>query len=43
MYSLQQAVRLTDPGCFLIILESNEVHGEGFHPLALGQKPISKH
>ncbi|MEY8426628.1 YitT family protein [Lachnospiraceae bacterium 46-15] len=43
MYSLQQAVRLADPGCFLIILESNEVHGEGFHPLVLGQKPGSGH
>lgn len=38
MYLLQQAVRLADPECFLIILESNEVHGEGFHPLVIGQK-----
>lgn len=38
MYPLQQAVRLADPECFLIILESNEVHGEGFHPLVIGQK-----
>lgn len=38
MYPLQQAVRLADPECFLIILESNEVHGEGFHPLMIGQK-----
>lgn len=41
MYSLQQAVRLADPECFLIILESSEVHGQGFHPLALGQKQQS--
>ena len=38
MYALQQAVRLADPECFLIILESSEVHGEGFHPLVIGQK-----
>lgn len=38
MYPLQQAVRSADPECFLIILESSEVHGEGFHPLILGQK-----
>jgi len=42
MYPLQQAVRLTDPECFLIILESNEVHGEGFHPLVIGQKKAGK-
>lgn len=42
MYPLQQAVRLADPECFLIILESNEVHGEGFHPLVIGQKKPGK-
>lgn len=42
MYPLQQAVRLADPECFLIILESNEVHGEGFHPLVIGQKKPAK-
>lgn len=38
MYPLQRAVRQADPECFLIILESSEVHGEGFYPLMLGEK-----
>lgn len=38
MYPLQQAVRSADPESFLIILESSEVHGEGFHPIMIGQK-----
>ncbi len=38
MYLVQKAVQAADPDCFLVILESNEVHGEGFHPLLLGEK-----
>lgn len=38
MYQLQTAVKEADPGSFLIILESNEVHGEGFHMLKIGEK-----
>lgn len=30
MYQLEQAVKHADPNCFIIILESNEVLGEGF-------------
>jgi len=30
MYLLEQAVKHSDPDCFIIILESNEVLGEGF-------------
>ena len=30
MYPLKNAVKKTDPNCFFIILESNEVIGEGF-------------
>ncbi|WP_157668659.1 YitT family protein [Lachnoclostridium phytofermentans] len=30
MYQLEQAVKHADPECFIIILESNEVLGEGF-------------
>lgn len=30
MYQLEQAVKKADPDCFIIILESNEVLGEGF-------------
>lgn len=32
MYQVQRTVKLIDPPSFLIILESNEVHGEGFQP-----------
>lgn len=37
MHQIQQAVKETDPSAFLIILESNEVHGEGFHVLSIGE------
>lgn len=30
MYQLEQAIKQEDPDCFIIILESNEVLGEGF-------------
>lgn len=36
MYLVQRAVKETDPQAFMIILESNEVHGEGFHTLQIG-------
>lgn len=35
MVLVQQAVREVDDKAFMIILESNEVHGEGFHPIQL--------
>ena len=38
MYFVQKAVKEADPEAFLIVLESNEVHGEGFHPLQLGER-----
>ena len=37
MYMLQKAVKEADPESFSIILESNEVHGEGFHMLQIGE------
>ena len=37
MYTLQKAVKEADPESFSIILESNEVHGEGFHMLQIGE------
>jgi uncharacterized membrane-anchored protein YitT (DUF2179 family) len=37
MYSLQQTVKKTDPRSFIIILESYEVHGEGFSMLQIGE------
>ena len=36
MYLLQRAVKNADPDSFLIIIESNEVHGEGFHMKRIG-------
>ena len=37
MYLLLKAVKEADPESFSIILESNEVHGEGFHMLQIGE------
>lgn len=31
MYQIQKAVKAEDPASFIIILDSKEVHGEGFH------------
>ena len=39
MYRIQQAVKEADPESFFIILESNEVHGEGFHMVKIGEHP----
>lgn len=36
MYLVQRAVKEADPQAFMIILESNEVHGEGFRTLQIG-------
>lgn len=38
MYLVQKAVKEKFPESFIIVLESNEVHGEGFHTLLLGEK-----
>lgn len=38
MYLVQQAVKEADPAAFLIVLESNEVHGEGFRTIQVGEK-----
>ena len=37
MVNVQEAVREVDPAAFMIIMESNEVMGEGFRPLHLGE------
>ena len=37
MYLLGQAIKQVDPDSFMIILESNEVHGEGFRTLQIGE------
>ena len=36
MYGVQQAVKAADPASFMVVLESNEVHGEGFRYLQMG-------
>lgn len=36
MYQVQKTVKETDPQSFLVVLESNEVHGEGFHMVQIG-------
>lgn len=38
MYQVQQAVKETDPQSFLVVLESHEVHGEGFHTVQIGKE-----
>ncbi len=41
MYLVQKEVKAMDPESFIIILESNEVHGEGFKPVVIGEKESS--
>ncbi len=36
MYQVQQAVKGIDPESFMVVLESNEVHGEGFRNIQIG-------
>lgn len=38
MYLVQQAVKEADSASFMIVLESNEVHGEGFRTIQVGEK-----
>jgi len=38
IYLLTQTVKETDPDAFLVILESGEVHGNGFRTLSIGEK-----
>ncbi len=42
MYLVQVAVKFADPNAFLIILESNEVHGEGFRVIQVGERDSSR-
>ena len=37
MYAVEKAIKSVDSGAFTIILESNEVHGEGFRNLRVAQ------
>lgn len=36
MYLVQRAVKEADPDSFMIVIESNEVHGEGFKTVQIG-------
>ena len=38
MHQVQKAVKEADPEAFVIVLESNEVHGEGFKMIQIGEK-----
>ena len=38
MYLIRKAVKAVDPQSFLIVLESREVHGEGFHTIQIGEE-----
>lgn len=38
MIQVQQAVKEADPASFIIVLESHEVHGEGFHMFQIGEE-----
>lgn len=42
MYLVQRAVKGADPASFMIVLESNEVHGEGFHTIQIGESETVK-
>lgn len=37
LYKMEKAIKKVDPGSFIIMLQSNEVHGEGFKRLELGK------
>ena len=38
MYQLEKVIKLTDPDSFMVIWESSEVQGAGFHIISIGQK-----
>lgn len=42
LYEIEQAMKQLDPHCFIIMLQSNEVHGEGFRRLELGKTEDKK-
>lgn len=39
MFPIQKAIAKADPKAFVIVLESHEVHGEGFHMIQFGETP----
>ena len=42
MYQIQHIAKQVDPQSFLIVLESKEVHGEGFQTIQIGQENDSR-
>ena len=41
MFFVQQVVKEVDPAAFTVILESNEVHGEGFKMFQIGEGNVT--
>ena len=37
MYQLKKVIKDTDPASFMVVWESNEVQGEGFRIVSVGQ------
>ena len=42
MFAITREVKLLDPTSFTVILESNEVHGEGFRMLRVAEPESPK-
>ena len=42
LYEIEHAIQKMDPASFIIMLQSNEVHGEGFRQLELGKSENSE-
>ena len=42
MYSVQQTVKEIDPNSFTVVLESSEVHGQGFQMFSIGENNSKK-
>ena len=38
MYQLEKVIKAVDPASFMVIWESNEVQGEGFRIVSVGQE-----
>lgn len=42
LYEIEKAIKKEDPNSFIVMLQSNEVHGEGFRLLELGKNEDKK-
>ncbi|MGN0293923.1 MAG: YitT family protein [Lachnospiraceae bacterium] len=41
LYQIRKTVKKVDPASFIIIMESKEVHGEGFHPTEIAEAEVT--